>query len=213
MNEIIQSLYDAVLEGDVETAKAKTHEALAAELATDEIVNAGLVSALIEVGRLFEAGEYYVPEMLISAKTMQACMDILKPYLLNSNVKALGKVVIGTVHGDLHDIGKNLVSMMLEGSGFEVKDLGIDVDAEKFIAYIQAEKPQVLALSAMLTTTMLSMKPVIDALHQAGLRNSVKVIVGGAPITQQFADSIGADGYAADASQAAGLARRLLSAN
>jgi 5-methyltetrahydrofolate--homocysteine methyltransferase len=172
-----------------------------------------LVSALIEVGRLFEGGEYYVPEMLISAKTMQACMDILKPYLLNSNVKALGKVVIGTVHGDLHDIGKNLVSMMLEGSGFEVQDLGIDIDAEKFIAHVQAEKPQVVALSAMLTTTMLSMKPVIDALNQSGLRNSVKVIVGGAPITQQFADSIGADGYAADASQAAALVKRLLSVN
>ena len=210
MNEIIQTLYNAVLEADLETAKTKVQEALAAGIPVGEIVNEGLVAALAEVGRLFEEGECFVPEMLVSAKTMQVCMDILKPHLLNSNVKSLGKVVIGAVHGDLHDIGKNLVCMMLEGAGFEVIDLGVDVDAEKFIAQIQSEKAQVLALSAMLTTTMPFMKTTMEALEKSGMRKSVKVMVGGAPITQQFADSIGADGFAPDASQAASVARRLL---
>ncbi|RPJ27629.1 MAG: cobalamin-binding protein [Chloroflexi bacterium] len=212
MSDVTKRLYDAVLEGDLATAQTTVQEAIEAGIPVDEILSEGLVAAMDEVGCLFENGEYYVPEMLISAKTMQACLVLLKPYLSNATVKSPGKVVVGTVHGDLHDIGKNLVCMMLEGAGFEVKDLGIDVDAKKFITQIQAEKAQIVAFSAMLTTTMPYMKTIIQALNESGLRQSVKVMVGGAPLTQTFADSIGADGYAADASQAVALARQLVAA-
>lgn len=210
MSDVLKQLYTAVLEGNLETAQAALQQAIQANISVDEILNKGLVAAMSEVGCLFESGEYYVPEMLISAKTMQACLGLLKPYLTNSTVKSPGKVLIGTVHGDLHDIGKNLVCMMLEGAGFEVKDLGIDVDAEKFISQIQEERPQIVAFSAMLTTTMPYMKTVIDALNQSGARRNIKVLVGGAPVTQHFADAIGADGYAPDASQAVAVARQLI---
>jgi len=212
MSDVTKRIYDAVLEGDLETAQTAVQEAIEEGIPIDEILGEGLVAAMGEVGCLFENGEYYVPEMLISAKTMQACLALLKPHLASSTVKSPGKVVVGTVHGDLHDIGKNLVCMMLEGAGFEVTDLGIDVDAEKFITQIQAEKAQIVAFSAMLTTTMPYMKTIIQALNESGLRQTVKVMVGGAPLTQTFADSIGADGYAADASQAVALARQLVAA-
>ncbi|HSL27982.1 MAG TPA: corrinoid protein [Anaerolineales bacterium] len=212
MSDLIKILYDAVLEGDLETAQTTTRRAIEEGISVEAILNQGLVAAMGEVGCLFEQGEYYVPEMLISAKTMQACLGLLKPHLASSTVKSPGKVVIGTVHGDLHDIGKNLVCMMLEGAGFEVKDLGIDVDAEKFIAQMREEKPQIVAFSAMLTTTMPYMKNIVDALQQSGARESVKIMVGGAPVTRHFADAIGADGYAADASQAVALARQLVAA-
>ena len=152
MSDVTKRLYDAVLEGNFEAAQTAVQEAIAEGIPVDVILSEGLVAAMGEVGCLFENGEYYVPEMLISARTMQACLGILKPYLSSSTVKSPGKVVIGTVHGDLHDIGKNLVCMMLEGAGFEIKDLGVDVDAEKFITQMQAEKAQIIAFSAMLTT-------------------------------------------------------------
>jgi len=212
MSDVTKRLYTAVLEGDLESAQTTVREAIEEGIPVDEILSQGLVAAMGEVGCLFENGEYYVPEMLISARTMQACLVLLKPHLANSTVKSPGKVVVGTVHGDLHDIGKNLVCMMLEGAGFEIKDLGIDVNAENFIAQIQAEKAQIVAFSAMLTTTMPYMKTIIQALDQSGLRQTVKVMVGGAPVTQHFADSIGADGYAADASQAVAVARQLVAA-
>ncbi|RPJ22649.1 MAG: cobalamin-binding protein [Chloroflexi bacterium] len=212
MSDVTKRLYSAVLEGDLDAAQTAVREAIGEGIPVDEILSKGLVAAMGEVGCLFENGEYYVPEMLISARTMQACLVLLKPYLSNAMVKSPGKVVVGTVHGDLHDIGKNLVCMMLEGAGFEVKDLGIDVDAEKFITQIQAEKAQIVAFSAMLTTTMPYMKTIIQALDESGLRQTVKVMVGGAPLTQTFADAIGADGYAPDASQAVALARQLVAA-
>jgi 5-methyltetrahydrofolate--homocysteine methyltransferase len=162
------------------------------------------------VGRLFEEGEYYVPEMLIAARAMQAGLGILKPLLVDSGIKPAGKVVVGTVKGDLHDIGKNLVAMMLEGAGFAITDLGTDVDPEKFVAAVKTEGINVVALSALLTTTMPSMKATIAAIEAAGLRDQVKVIVGGAPVTKQYADEIGADGFAPDASGAVTVTESLL---
>jgi len=210
MSDLIKKLHKAVLEGNLEVAQTTVQKAIEENISVDEILNDGLVAAMSEVGCLFENGDYFVPEMLISAKTMQACLSALQPYLSSSTVKSPGKVVIGTVHGDLHDIGKNLVCMMLEGAGFEVKDLGIDVDAEKFITQIKEEKPQIVAFSAMLTTTMPYMKTIIDELNMSGERPAVKVMIGGAPVTSQFADSIGADGYAANASQVVSLAKQLI---
>jgi 5-methyltetrahydrofolate--homocysteine methyltransferase len=172
----------------------------------------GLIVAMTEVGRLFEAGEYFVPEMLIAARAMQSGLGLLKPYLAQSGVKAAGKVAIGTVKGDLHDIGKNLVGMMLEGAGFEIKDLGTDVTPEKFVAAVQADHVDVIALSALLTTTMPNMKATIDALKTAGLRDKVKVMIGGAPVTEAYAQQIGADGYSPDASAASRLAKTLVGA-
>ncbi|MGE5777378.1 MAG: corrinoid protein, partial [Chloroflexota bacterium] len=163
-----------------------------------------------KVGALFEAGEYFVPEMLISARAMQSGMAILKPYLQQTDVKSSGKVVIGTVKGDLHDIGKNLVVLMLEGAGFEVRDLGVDVPVEKFVQAVQEEKPDIVAMSALLTTTMPMMKQTVDALCSAGLREKVRVIIGGAPITEAFAHEIGADGFSQDASRAVSVAKALV---
>jgi 5-methyltetrahydrofolate--homocysteine methyltransferase len=169
-----------------------------------------MISAMQEVGKRFEDGDYFVPEMLISARAMQGGLSLLKPYLVSSNVKSAGIVVIGTVKGDLHDIGKNLVALMLEGAGFEVKDLGVDVTPEKFVAAISADNANIVALSALLTTTMLNMKYTIEAIEKAGLRNKVKIIIGGAPVTQSYADQIGADGFSASASSAVSLAQSLL---
>jgi 5-methyltetrahydrofolate--homocysteine methyltransferase len=162
---------------------------------------------------LFEEGEYYVPEMLISARAMQSGLTILRPYLVQAKVRSAGKVVIGTVQGDLHDIGKNLVSMMLEGSGFEVIDLGTDVSAEKFVVAAETNNAQLVAMSALLTTTMPRMKDVIAAFKDAGMRDKIKVMIGGAPITQKYATDIGADGFAPDASRAAAEAKKLMSPN
>ena len=172
------------------------------------LLQEGMIAAMTEVGRLFEAREYYIPEMLIAARAMQACLAVIKPSLVQGEYKPAGRVAIGTVKGDLHDIGKNLVAIMLEGAGFEVHDLGTDVPPEIFVA--AAEAADIIAISALLTTTMVNMKTVIENLQQAGKRDKVKVMIGGAPITETYAQKIGADGYAADASRAVALARSLL---
>ncbi|MCZ2099834.1 MAG: corrinoid protein, partial [Anaerolineae bacterium] len=175
------------------------------------ILNDGMISAMSEVGRLFEEGEYFVPEMLIAARAMDKGMQILKPHLVAQGIASAGKVAIGTVKGDLHDIGKKLVAMMLEGGGFEIIDLGIDVPPDKFVDAVR-NGAQVVALSALLTTTMPNMKSIVDALRDAGLRDQVRVIIGGAPVSESYAMQIGADGYATDASSAVRKVRQLLSA-
>ncbi|MCU0488287.1 MAG: corrinoid protein [Anaerolineales bacterium] len=210
MNETLDSLFNAILEGDVSATKEEVQAAVDSGLEAGHILNNGMIAAMKEVGRRFEEGEYFVPEMLISARAMQAGLALLKPFLASSQVKSAGKVAIGTVKGDLHDIGKNLVGLMLEGGGFEVKDLGVDVPAEKFVQAIQTDAVDIVALSALLTTTMPNMLATIEAVKQAGLRDKVKIIIGGAPVTQEFANQIGADGYSADASRAVSLAQSLL---
>ena len=212
MNEMLKKLFDAILEGDQRAAAAHVQAAIDAGIDPGEILNDGMVAAMSEVGRLYEAGEFYVPEMLIVARAMQASMVLLKPKLILSNVKSAGKVVIGTVKGDLHDIGKNLVALMLEGAGFEIIDLGSDVAPDKFVEAVRSEKRCLVALSALLTTTMPSMKNIIDAIVAAGLRQNVKIMVGGAPVTETFAQQVGADGYASDASKAVSLAHQLVKA-
>jgi 5-methyltetrahydrofolate--homocysteine methyltransferase len=210
MNGNLSALYNAILEGDVTGAQNGVQAALDAGLEPGNILDEGMISAMKEVGRLFEEGEYFVPEMLIAARAMQAAMTLLKPYLLSSHVKSAGKVAIGTVKGDLHDIGKNLVGLMLEGGGFEVIDLGVDVAPEKYIEAITNSGVDIVAFSALLTTTMPNMKITIDAIQQAGLRDKVKVIIGGAPVTQAYADQIGADGFSTDAGNAVSLAKLLV---
>jgi 5-methyltetrahydrofolate--homocysteine methyltransferase len=210
MDEKIKKVYDAVLAGEAVAVKENIQISLDAGLDPNQILNEGMISAMREVGLRFEAGDFFVPEMLISARAMQGGMALLKPYLQQKGVQSSGKVVIGTVKGDLHDIGKNLVALMLEGAGFEIKDLGTDVAAEDFIAAIKSEKPDILALSALLTTTMPSMKQTIEAVKEAGLRDQVKVIIGGAPVTEDYSRQIGADGFSPDASRAVGLAESLL---
>ncbi len=212
MDSNISTLYNAILEGDVANAKSGVQAALDAGLDPAAILADGMIAAMKEVGRLFEEGEYFVPEMLIAARSMQAGLLLLKPCLLSLDVKSAGKIAIGTVKGDLHDIGKNLVALMLEGAGFEVKDLGVDVPPEKFVEAIAAGDADIVALSALLTTTMSNMKNTIEAIQQAGLRDKVKVIIGGAPVTQEYANQIGADGYSSDASRAVSLAQALMAA-
>lgn len=212
MNKEISSLYNAVLDGDVAGAKDGVQSALDAGLEPENILSEGMIDAMKEVGKRFEEGEYYVPEMLIAARAMQAALSLLKPHLVKSDVKSAGRVVIGTVRGDLHDIGKNLVALMLEGVGFEIVDLGVDVPPEKFVEAISAGNVEIVALSALLTTTMPNMKTTIEAIQQAGLRDKVQIIIGGAPVTQDYANQIGADGYSADASRAASLIKNLMEA-
>lgn len=213
MDQLIQDIYDGILNGDNMSVPEKVKSAVNAGLSPALILNNGMVVAMDEVGRQFEQGEFYVPEMLISARSMQAGLTILKPYLAQAEVKSSGQVAIGTVKGDLHDIGKNLVAMMLEGAGFEINDLGTDVDANKFIQAVKVDGANIIALSALLTTTMPMMKIIIDALQSAGIRDKVKVIVGGAPVTEDYAKLIGADGYARDASRVAGLVKSLVNTN
>jgi 5-methyltetrahydrofolate--homocysteine methyltransferase len=210
MDQQIQSIYDAVVDGQHKVVQQKVQEALDAGIAADVILTQGLVTAMSEVGRLFEEGEFFVPEMLVAARAMQAGLGLLKPHLVEANVQSTGKVVLGTVKGDLHDIGKNLVSMMLEGAAFEIVDLGSDVSPEKFVEAVQTSGAHIVAMSALLTTTMPNMKTTIDALEAAGVRDKVKVIIGGAPITDAYAKQIGADGYASDASRAVSLAKALM---
>jgi 5-methyltetrahydrofolate--homocysteine methyltransferase len=210
MSTALENIYNAILDGDQKGSATGIETALNSGLDPAKILNESMIAAMAEVGHRFEAGDYYVPEMLISARAMQTGLGLLRPRLLQSGVKARGKVVIGTVKGDLHDIGKNLVSMMLEGAGYEIVDLGTDVPAEKFVNAIQKEKADILALSALLTTTMLSMKKTIDAVQAAGMRNQVKIIVGGAPLTEAYSQEIGADGYSSDASRAVMVANSLL---
>lgn len=212
MEPVIQKLYDLILEGDARGAAQAVQAALDGGFEPGVILNTGMVAAMDEVGRLFEEGEYFVPEMLISARSMQAGLAVLKPHLIQAEIKAAGRVVAGTVKGDLHDIGKNLVCMMLEGAGFEVIDLGTDVSPEKFVSAVQSENVDLVAMSALLTTTMPNMKNTVAALVEAGIRDRVKVMIGGAPVTDAYARQIGADGYAPDASRAVALAKSLVTA-
>jgi 5-methyltetrahydrofolate--homocysteine methyltransferase len=210
MEKTIESIYKGVLDGNQQLVAQQVTDALQAGLSPNVILKNGLIAAMNEVGRLFEIGEYYVPEMLIAARAMQAGLKLLKPALADTGVKASGRVVIGTVAGDLHDIGKNLVGMLLEGAGFEVIDLGTDIQPEAYVNAVREHKPDIVAMSALLTTTMPSMQAIIQALDAAGLRKQVKVIIGGAPVTQEYANRVGADGFGSDASQAVKAARLLM---
>jgi 5-methyltetrahydrofolate--homocysteine methyltransferase len=203
-------IYEAVLNGDANTAGAETKKALEDNVPAADILHKACVPAMTKVGELFEAGEKFVPEMLISARAMQAAMEVLKPELVDAGVESSGRVVIGTVAGDLHDIGKNLVAMMLEGAGFEIVDLGTDVSTDQFIEAVQENEPDIVGMSALLTTTMTSIGTTIDGLAQAGLRDKVKIMIGGAPVTQDFADKVGADGFAPDAGSAARVAKSVM---
>jgi 5-methyltetrahydrofolate--homocysteine methyltransferase len=203
----LDDLKKSVIDGDANQAKALVQQALNANVPAEQILNEGLIAAMAEVGRLFECGEYYVPEMLVAARAMKGGLELLRPGLAAANVQAVGKVVIGTVQGDLHDIGKNLVAIMLEGAGFSVIDLGTDVSPQKFVDAVREHKPDLVGFSALLTTTMGRMKDNIAALQQAGLRDSVKVMIGGAPVTDKYATDIGADIFARDASGAASRAK------
>ena len=200
----------ALESGNAQAVKKLTEAALGQGVSAEAILNEGLIGAMSQVGEKFKKNEVYVPEVLVAARAMYAGLDVLRPILAETGAKAVGKLVIGTVKGDLHDIGKNLVRMMFEGAGFQVVDLGIDVPESKFIDAVRTEKPDFLGMSTLLTTTMPAMKATIDALKDAGLRDKVKVIVGGAPVTRNFADAIGADGYAPDASSAVELAKDLI---
>lgn len=206
----INEIYQSILDGDANTIGDKVQTAIDQDLEVSTILNEGMVAAMSEVGRLFEAGEYFVPEMLISARAMKAGLFVLQPYLVDADVQSAGKVAIGTVKGDLHDIGKNLVAMMLEGAAFEIVDLGVDVSPETFIAAVKNENVDIVALSALLTTTMPQMTITINALKEANLRDNVKIIIGGAPVTEEYAEKIGADGYAPDASRAVALSNILI---
>jgi 5-methyltetrahydrofolate--homocysteine methyltransferase len=210
MIQIIQEIFDGVINGQNIFVPQKVEEALKASIDPAIVLNEGMIAAMSEVGRRFEKGEFYVPEMLIAARAMQAGMAVLKPHLQQTDVKSAGKVVTGTVKGDLHDIGKSLVAMMLECAGFEIIDLGTDVSPERIVEAVRTNEPDIVALSALLTTTMTNMKTTIEALNRAGLREGVKIMVGGAPVTESFAQQIGANGYATDASRAVALAKSLM---
>jgi len=205
----LKQIYENVIEGQAPEVEAGVKAALAAGMDAGAILNDALIAAMDEVGQRFEDGDFFVPEMLISARAMQAGLALLKPHLTATDVKSSGKIAIGTVKGDLHDIGKNLVAMMLEGAGFEIIDLGVDVAPESFVDAVQ-EGANLIGMSALLTTTMSNMGVTIQALKTAGLRDKVKVMVGGAPVTQEFANSIGADAFAPDASSATRIARQLV---
>lgn len=208
--EILDELYENTLDGEAEPVIELTNEALDLKINPLVVLFEALIPALEEVGRLFEAGEYFVPEMLVAANAMAGSMEILKPLIAETGAKPIGTFVMGTVKGDIHDIGKNLVNVMLEGAGFEVHDLGVNVAPERFVEAIREYQPQAVGMSAFLTTTMPMGKVIIDAITEAGLRNDVKILIGGAPITQEFAGKIGADGYAPDASSAVRLTKQLL---
>ena len=212
MDHLIQAIYDGIVDGARAVVTKKVQEALDAHLDPQLILNQGLVAAMAKVGQLFEDGEYFVPEMLVSARAMQEGLNLLKPHLLAGDIKPMSKVVAGTVKGDLHDIGKNLVCMMLEGAGFTIQDLGADVSPDAFVEAVRQGDVDLVAMSALLTTTMSNMKVTIQALEEAGLRGQVKVMIGGAPVTEAYAQQIGADGYATDASRAVKLAQKLIAA-
>jgi corrinoid protein of di/trimethylamine methyltransferase len=203
-------LYDAILKGNAKKAEEVTKAALAAGVDPSELVQKYMIPAMDEVGKRFECNDYFVPELLIAARAMKISLALITPFLVKTGAEPAGRVVIGTVQGDLHDIGKNLVASMLEGGGFQVIDLGVDVPPQKFVDAAKEKDGTIVALSALLTTTMTMMKTVIDALTQAGVREKTRVMIGGAPITQQFAEEIGADGYSDNASTAVALARKLV---
>ncbi len=206
----LEDLSQAIIVGNRQKAIDLTEKALADGTPPPEVIYRGLVPGMDVVGEKFRNNEYYIPNVLVSARAMSASMELLKPLLVSSGMKYVGKAVIGTVEGDLHDIGKNLVRMMLQGGGFDVLDLGVDVSPDKFVQSVKEFKPELIAMSALLTTTMPGMKKVIEKLNDEGIRGTVKVMIGGAPITQRFADQIGADAFASDASSAVLRAKELL---
>ncbi|MEZ5094808.1 MAG: corrinoid protein [Nocardioides sp.] len=208
--EILRGLYDETMVGNGPRVLELTHEALAMGMEPQSMLFDALIPALEEVGARFERGDYFVPEMLVAGKAMAGSMEVLRPLLADTGVETVGTFVMGTVKGDVHDIGKNLVNIMLEGAGFEVIDLGVQVAPEKFVAAIEEHQPDIVGMSAFLTTTMPMFKANINALEKAGLRHQVIVMVGGAPVTQEYADAVGADGYAADASATVKRAKDLL---
>ena len=208
----LSKLTEAISTGDAKAAVAITQQALAENTDPQTLVTNYMIPAMDEMGRRFETGDCFVPELLISARAMKASLALIRPLLAARGTASAGRILIGTIKGDLHDIGKNLVASMLEGAGFEVVDLGVDVGPERILAALQVKKANVVALSALLTTTMPYMRTVIDELKKAGVREQIKVIVGGAPVTQRFADEIGADGYSDNANGAVSLARRLVAA-
>ncbi len=210
MSDTLQLLSEKLYDGNAPETAALVQQALDEGMGPGEVLTGGLVVGMDAVGRDFKAGELFVPEVLIAARAMHAGMDILKPLLAEADVPSAGKYAVGTVKGDLHDIGKNLVRMMIEGGGFEVIDLGVDVSPQGFVDAVRENQPDIIGLSALLTTTMTNMKGVIEALEEAGLRGSVKIMIGGAPVTDAYAKEIGADGYAADAATAVDVARELM---
>ncbi|MEN8171810.1 MAG: corrinoid protein [Chloroflexota bacterium] len=207
MSDIFSELSTAIIEGNVDEMADLTEDALDEELSPQDILDKGLMPGMDHVGVEFKAGNMFVPEVLRSARAMHQSMDILRPLLTSTGAKMAGKVILGTVKGDLHDIGKNLVGMMCEGAGFEVTDLGKNIEPEGFVEAVKEYDPDILGMSALLTTTMRSMEHTIKALEEAGLRDKVKIMIGGAPVTQAFTDQIGADGYASNAASAAELAK------
>ena len=206
----LDKMHDALLAGDAKTVVAITEAAIAEGIDPQEVLNKHMIPALTEAGAQFEANELFVPELLLIARAMKGALAIVRPLLAKSGAEPVGRVVIGTVKGDLHDIGKNLVASMLEGGGFEVVDLGVDVAPERFVKAAGEQDGSLVALSALLTTTMTKMRAVVEQLEVAGIRDKTKVIIGGAPITQQYADEIGADGYGDNANTAVALARKLV---
>ena len=206
----LKPLREAIISGDAKAAKATTEAALAAGIEPMTLVQEYMMPAMSEVGRRFECNEYFVPELLLAARAMKTALELVRPLLAASGAKAAVRVAVGTVKGDLHDIGKNLVAAMLEGGGYEVIDLGVNVSPEQFISAVRDKGANVVAMSALLTTTMPAMKTTVDALKQAGVRGQVKILVGGAPITQKYADEIGADGYSESAAGVVGIAKRAL---
>lgn len=209
MSEILEKIASNLYNGEDETVAALVQKALDQGMVAEEVLAGGLIAGMDEVGRDFKAGDLFVPEVLIAARAMHAGMDVLRPLLAEGDVSSAGTYVIGTVQGDLHDIGKNLVKMMLEGAGFETIDVGTDADPAAFVDAVREHQPQVVGMSALLTTTMVNMKTTIEALTEAGLRDSVKIMIGGAPVTPAFAQEIGADAYAPDAASAVEIAREL----
>jgi 5-methyltetrahydrofolate--homocysteine methyltransferase len=207
-----KELYDAILNGNAKKAYAATEAELAAGVEPMQLIAESMVPAMDEVGKLFEAEEYFVPELLLAGRAMKSAMELIRPLLVASGQRMAVRVIIGTVKGDLHDIGKNIVASMLEGSGFEVIDLGADVSPESFVAAVREREPHIVCMSALLTVTMPAMKTTIEALKNAGVRTQVKVLIGGAPVTSQYAKEIGADGYSENASGAVSLVKSLLAA-
>ena len=205
----LSAIKDALLTGDAEGVKTEVRKAVDQGVDADSILNDGLISGMDIVGERMQTGEMFIPEVLMAAKSMSEAVEILKPFLKDGGRNKAGHMVIGTVKGDLHDIGKNLVTMMVESAGFEVTDLGVDVAPESFVEAVREKNPNIVALSALLTTTMPMMQQTVDALADSGVRDRIKIIVGGAPVTQEFADRIGADGYAADAGGAGKLAKSM----
>jgi 5-methyltetrahydrofolate--homocysteine methyltransferase len=212
MSRLYERMSTAVLEGDAEKAAKLTQKALDQDLAAKDILDNGLVVGMNEVGARFKRGDMFVPEVLMSADAMAAALQLLRPALAASGAKLVGKILLGTVKGDLHDIGKNLVGMMCEGAGFEVVDIGFDAEPEKFIEAIKEHQPDIVGMSAMLTTTMRAMGHTLKAIEEAGLRDQIKIVVGGAPVDAEFATRIGADGYGSNAASGVDLAKELVGA-